>query len=68
MSYSKTENTKHLYNICTTFAQKCTNVIQMFRVCWEAILIIITECCLFDVAKYLEYYRHKVLNREAFQG
>ena len=30
-------NTKHLYNICTTSAQRqrqCTNVIQMFRVYW----------------------------------
>ena len=31
-------NTDHLYNICTTstLVQHCTNVIQMFCVCWEA--------------------------------
>ena len=36
-------NTKHLYNICTMLDQRrrrwadvrCTNVIQMFYVCWE---------------------------------
>ena len=31
-------NTKHLYNICTMLdkrLQHCTNVIQMFCVCWE---------------------------------
>ena len=28
-------NTKHLYNIYTTSAQHCINVIQMFCVCCE---------------------------------
>ena len=35
---TNTPNTKHLYKICTTSAdhlQHCTNVIQIFCVCWE---------------------------------
>ena len=39
-------NTKHLYNICITSAQRrktlvqhCTNVIQMFCVCWDGMQI-----------------------------
>ena len=30
-------NTKHLHNICTTSSQHCTNVIQMFYVCWAGL-------------------------------
>ena len=41
-------NTKHLHNICTTSAQHCTNVIQMFCVCWVNLLWLLFQHGLTD--------------------
>ena len=35
-------NTKHLYNICTTADQHCSNIIQMFCVQWEALSVFLS--------------------------
>ena len=57
-------NTKHLYNICTMLALgwRCTNVMQMFCVCWEYKT---TNVWNNESTKQQKYETTKVRNKES---